>query len=216
MFSQLITLFSRQRFYELLFKHGFERYSKGYSSRDHFVAMLFCQLAQAKSLREICGRLACCIGRLRHLGMKDAPNKSTLSYANAHRPWQMYRDLFYDTLKWCRLARPGKHKFRFRNKLLALDSTTISLCLSLFPWAKFRRAKGAIKLHLLLDHDGYLQYCWSSSFSLNPNSPSRCLIWWCSFDGIYFLTGTYGIGSTAHLMYCRSSQGLSNIRYHLP
>jgi len=89
--------------------------------------------------------------------MKDALKKSTLSYANAHRPWTMYRDLFYDTLAFCRQAAPGKHrKFHFRNKLLSMDSTTISLCLSLFPWAKFRRTKGAVKLHLLLDHDGYL------------------------------------------------------------
>ena len=75
--------------------------------------------------------------------MKKAPNKSTLSYANAHRPWQMYQDLFYDTLGWCRSFTPGKHKFRFKNKLLSLDSTTVSLCLSLFPWAKFRKRKGA-------------------------------------------------------------------------
>ena len=88
--------------------------------------------------------------------MKDSPKKSTLSYANAQRPWQMYRDLFYQTLDICKHSAPGKHKFRFKNKLLSLDSSTISLCLSLFPWAKFRRTKGAVKLHLLLDHDGYL------------------------------------------------------------
>ncbi|MBU1163708.1 MAG: DUF4372 domain-containing protein, partial [Proteobacteria bacterium] len=82
---------------------------KKYSSWDHFVAILFCQLAQAKSLREICGGLACRMGKLRHLGMKNAPNKSTLSYANAHRPWQMFRDLFYDTLDFCKQAAPGKH-----------------------------------------------------------------------------------------------------------
>ncbi len=134
---------------------GAERYAKGYSSWDHFVAMLFCQLAQAKSLREICGGLACTTGKLRHLGMKEAPNKSTLSYANAHRPWQMFRDLFYETLSYCRMAAPKNRKFRFKNKLLSLDSSTISLCLSLFPWAEFRRTKGAVKLHLLLDHDGY-------------------------------------------------------------
>jgi hypothetical protein len=156
LFSQLLALFSRQEFYRLVVKHGAERYSKGYNSWDHFTAMLFCQLAQAKSLREICGGLACCIGKLRHLGLKDAPKKSTLSYANAHRPWEMFRDLFYATLKTCKSAAPGKHRFRFKNKLLSLDSSTISLCLSLFPWAKFRRTKGAVKLHLLLDHDGYL------------------------------------------------------------
>jgi hypothetical protein len=69
----------------------------------------------------------------------------------------MYKDLFYETLEFCKKAAPGKaKKFRFKNKLLSLDSSTISLCLALFPWAKFRRTKGAVKLHLLLDHEGYL------------------------------------------------------------
>ena len=156
LFSQLVALFNRTKFHNLVFRHRAERYAKGFSSWDHFVAMLFCQLAQAKSLREICGGLSCCMGKLRHLGVKKAPNKSTLSYANTNRPWQMYRDLFYQTLEVCKMAAPGKHRFRFKNKLLSLDSSTISLCLSLFPWAKFRRTKGAVKLHLLLDHDGYL------------------------------------------------------------
>lgn len=156
LFSQLIALFDRQHFHRLVWRHRAEHGAKGFSSWDHFVAMLFCQIAQAKSLREICGGLSCCLGKLRHLGMKDAPNKSTLSYANSHRPWQMFQDLFYSTLETCRQASPGKTKFRFKNKLLSMDSTTISLCLSLFPWAKFRRTKGAVKLHLLLDHDGYL------------------------------------------------------------
>jgi len=156
LFSQLVALFNRGQFHGLVFRHQAERYAKSFNSWDHFVAMLFCQLAQAKSLREICGGLSCCLGKLRHLGVKKAPNKSTLSYANAHRPWQMYQDLFYQTLNVCRMSGTGKHRFRFRNKLLSLDSSTISLCLSLFPWAKFRRTKGAVKLHLLLDHDGYL------------------------------------------------------------
>jgi len=149
LFSQLIAVFNRNKFYHLVIEHKAERYSKGFSSWDQFVAMLFCQLAQAKSLREICGGLACCLGKLRHLGMNEAPKKSTLSYANAHRPWEMFRDLFYQTLDICRTAAPGKHKFKFKNKLLSMDSSTISLCLSLFPWAKFRRTKGAVKLYLL-------------------------------------------------------------------
>ncbi|VFQ46149.1 DUF4372 domain-containing protein [Desulfoluna butyratoxydans] len=114
--------------------------------------MLFCQIAQAKSLREISGGLTSANGKLRHVGMKQSQSKSTLSYSNQKQPWEMYRSLFYETL--------GKaqtwHKFRFKHKLLSLDSTTISLCLVLFPWAKFRRTKGAVKLHLFLDHDGYL------------------------------------------------------------
>jgi Domain of unknown function (DUF4372)/Transposase DDE domain len=155
LFSQLLNLINRQRFYGLVYRHRSERYAKKFSSWDHFVAMLFCQLAQAKSLREICGGLACCLGKLKHPAMTNAPNKSTLSYANAHRPWQMFQDLFYETLDFCRQVEPLK-KFRFKNKLLTFDATTISLCLSMFPWAKFRRTKGAVKLHLLLDHDGYL------------------------------------------------------------
>jgi hypothetical protein len=155
LFSQLVALFSKRKFYQLVKDHQAERYCKGYSSWDHFVAMLFCQLAQAKSLREICGGLACTMGKLRHLGMKEPPNKSTLSYANSHRPWQMFRSLFYETVNMCKMSAPKNRKFRFKNKLLSLDATTISLCLALFPWAEFRRTKGAVKLHLLLDHDGY-------------------------------------------------------------
>jgi hypothetical protein len=156
LFSQLVKLFDRNKFYRLVSKHQAERYSKGFDSWDQFVSMLFCQLAQAKSLREISNGLSSCIGKLRHLGMKEAPKRSTLSYANANRPWGMYQDLFYETLSFCRMTTSLKHTFRFKNKLLSLDSTTISLCLSLFPWAKFRHTKGAVKLHLLLDHDGYL------------------------------------------------------------
>jgi hypothetical protein len=156
LFSQLVALFNRGKFHSLVFRHKAERYVKAFSSWDQFVAMLFCQFAQAKSLREICGGLSCCLGKLRHLGVKKAPNKSTLSYANANRPWQMFQDLFYQTLDMCKSAGTGKHRFKFKNKLLSMDSSTISLCLSLFPWAKFRRTKGAVKLHLLLDHDGYL------------------------------------------------------------
>ena len=156
LFSQLVSFFNRNQFKKLVTKHNSERYSKGFSSWDQFVSMLFCQLAQAKSLREICSGLSCCMGKLRHIGMTEAPKKSTLSYANGVRPWEMYEELFYETLAFCKNAGVGKHKFRFKNKLLSLDSTTISLCLSLFPWAKFRRTKGAVKLHMLLDHDGYL------------------------------------------------------------
>ncbi|MBW1700131.1 MAG: DUF4372 domain-containing protein [Deltaproteobacteria bacterium] len=85
--------------------------------------LLLCQLAQAKSLREICGGLACTTGKLRHPGLTEAPNKSTLSYAKAHRPWQMFQDLFYATLDLCKATAPRKRRFRFKNKLLSLDST---------------------------------------------------------------------------------------------
>lgn len=154
-FSQLLGLINRSIFQSLVHKHGAERYAKGYSCWEQLVQMLFCHFAHAKSLREICNGLACCLGKLKHLNFNSRPNKSTLSYANAHRPWQLYRDLFFEILKKCQVVAPGK-KFSFKNKLLSLDATLIELCLSLFPWADFRSTKGAVKLHLLLDHDGYL------------------------------------------------------------
>lgn len=154
-FSQLLSFFNRGEFQKLASELKSDRYAKGFSSWDQFTAMLFCQLAQAKSLREICGGLACCLGKLSHLGLGKAPTKSTLSYANARRPWQLYQALFYQLLQKCRSIAPGK-KFRFKNRLLSMDATVVDLCLNMFPWAKFRRTKGAVKLHLLLDHDGYL------------------------------------------------------------
>jgi hypothetical protein len=117
--------------------------------------MLFCQLGRAHSLREITGGLRSCEGKLKHLGI-TTPSRSTLAYANEHRPWQLYQRLFLQLLDRCQSQVQGKKKFRFKNKLMGLDSTNIDLSVTLFDWAKFRRTKGAIKLHLLLDHDGYL------------------------------------------------------------
>jgi len=158
-FSQLLRLFPRLEFEALVAKHGAEKHAKGFSCWTQFVAMAFCQLSQADSLREICTGLSCTLGKLRHLGVSEAPKRSTLSYANAHRPAAMYEELFWQTLSRFRGAGelgPRRCAFRFKNKLLSLDSTTVSLCLSLFPWAKHKRAKGGVKAHVLLDHDDYM------------------------------------------------------------
>jgi len=159
LFSQLLHHFPRTEFAQLVAKHQAEHRSKGFSCWSQLVSMLFCHMAHADSLREICGGLACCIGKLRHLGISKAPNKSTLSYANQHRPAALYEDLFWTMLQRFRASGglgSRKRKFRFKNKLLSLDSTTISLCLNMFPWASFRRAKGGVKVHVLLDHDDYM------------------------------------------------------------
>jgi len=159
LFNQLLQHFPRTEFASLVKQHQAERDAKGFTCWTQFVAMEFCQLAHADSLREICNGLACSEGKLVHLGILNAPNKSTLSYANEHRPATLYEDLFYTVLNRFREQQglgARKSKFRFKNKLLSLDSTTISLCLQLFPWAKFRRAKGGVKAHVLLDHDDYL------------------------------------------------------------
>jgi hypothetical protein len=155
MFSQLLKLFPRAEFQALAKQAKAERHARGFSSWGQFVAMLFCQLGRANSLREICGGLASCEGKLSHLGI-SAPSRSTLSYANEHRPWQLYEAVFHKLLARCQSLGQGRRKFRFKNRLVSLDSTVIDLCMSLFDWAKFKRTKGAIKLHLLLDHDGYL------------------------------------------------------------
>ena len=160
LFSQLLRHFPRFQFAQLVKKHGAERHAKGFTCWTQFVAMSFCHLARADSLREICNGLACCLGKLTHLGIDTPPNKSTLSYANSHRSAGLYEEVFWSTLGHFRsngqLGVPGKAKFRFKNKLLSLDSTLISLCLSMFPWARFRRAKGGVKVHVLLDHDDYM------------------------------------------------------------
>ena len=155
-FSQILQLFPRSEFQEAVKAHSAERHARGFSSWGQFIAMLFCQLGHAKSLREICGGLAASEGKLRHLGLPEAPSRSTLAYANEHRPWQLYETVFHQLLGRCQALAKGKKKFRFRNKLMSLDATVIDLCAEVFDWARFRHTKGAVKLHLLLDHDGYL------------------------------------------------------------
>jgi hypothetical protein len=158
LFSQLLSHFPRSDFSRLVVAHQAERNAKGFSCWTQFVAMLFCQLAHADSLRDISNGLRCCLGKLKHLGIDRAPCRSTLSYANAHRPAALFEDLYFAAYAHFQ-ANGGlgsrKTKFRFKNKLLSFDSTTISLCLSLFPWAKFRKAKGGVKVHTGLDHDSY-------------------------------------------------------------
>ena len=153
-FSQVLQLFPRTEFQQAVAATRAERHARGFTCWGQFVAMLFCQLGRAHSLREICGGLASCEGRLAHLGI-EAPSRATLAYANAHRPWQLYERVFYQLLAKCRQVASGK-KFRFKNKLVSLDATVIDLCAEIFSWAKFRRTKGAVKLHFTLDHDGYL------------------------------------------------------------
>jgi len=155
LFSQILSLFQRSDFARHAKELKAEYHARGFSSWDQFVAMLFCHLAQARSLREISDGLKSCEGRLKHLGLEKEPKRSTLSYANAHRPWELFKRLFYDLLAKCQEISPRK-KFRFKNRLLTLDSTTIELCATMFDWAHWRQTKGAVKLHLLLDHDGYL------------------------------------------------------------
>src|ERR1035441_7460286 len=153
-FSQLLSSLPDREFRRCVARYGGDARLRGFSCWDQYLSMAFAQLTYRDGLRA-----GCCLGRLVHVGILRAPCRSTLSYANEHRPAALFEDLFFTALARFR-GQQGlgtrQHKFRFKNKLLSLDSTTISLCLTMFPWAKFRRAKGGVKAHVLLDHDDYL------------------------------------------------------------
>ncbi|MCT1526693.1 IS4 family transposase [Sphingobacterium hotanense] len=157
LFSQIISNLDRSVFNKLVKEHGSDKHQKGYNSWTHLVAMLFCQFAKSQSLRDISNGLRSATGNLNHLGVQSAPSKSSISYQNKHRGWELFRDLYYALLQ--RLGQQAgfkQVKFKIKSKIFLLDSTTISLCLSVFDWAKYKTAKGAVKMHTLLDYDGNL------------------------------------------------------------
>ena len=127
---------------------------RSYNRWSQFMAMLIGQLSGRKSLRDIVDNLKVQQRRLYHLGMKPT-SRATLARVNEKQPASLYQAIFFELLKKCQMVSPG-HKFSFKNKLYLLDTTTIDLCLSVFPWAQFRKRKGAIKLHMGIDADGYL------------------------------------------------------------
>lgn len=148
-FVQILALIDRTDFARPVRQHAAERAAKGFSCWDHFVAMLFCQMGSAHSLREICGGLAIALGKLVHLGVQRTPTCSTLAYANAHRPWQLYETLFYQVVTRCQtVAALKRRRFRFKYPLRTMDTTLIELCATVFDWARFVRTKGGLKLHL--------------------------------------------------------------------
>jgi hypothetical protein len=161
MFAQLLSLIDRGNFQKAVKERGSDKGAKGFSSWSHFICLLFAQLAGAGSLREVAGGLAGALGKLNHLGIFRPPNKSTLSYANNHRPWQLFEDIFKVMLSKARsLGQDRKKKFKFKNPLYSIDSSVIDLCLEVFDWALYKRTKGAVKLHLMLEHQTYLP-CWA-------------------------------------------------------
>jgi Transposase DDE domain/Domain of unknown function (DUF4372) len=154
LFQQLLNTVPRAQFEGLVARRRSDFGARGFTSYDQYVAMMFCHLGRAQ-LREIENGLRSAGGKLNHLGI-GVPKRTTLAYANKHRPWELFRDLFDTVRDRCRSVQSGRHKLRFKNPLRSLDSTTIEVVSEMFDWTKYNKAKGAIKLHLLLDHDGYL------------------------------------------------------------
>jgi len=153
-FSQLLKLVSRHEFETLAKQHHEGQKLRKMSRWSQFVALSLAQLSGRSSLRDIVSNLSAQAARLYHLGTGNV-TRSSLSRVNESQPYTLYEALFHKLLSRCQGVAP-KHGFRFGNRLYSLDSTTIDLCLSVFPWAKFRRAKGAVKVHVGLDHDGLL------------------------------------------------------------
>ena len=157
LFSQIVSKLCRQKFSKLVKEHQPDKHVKCYSSWTHLVAMLFCQFAQSQSVRDISNGLRSATGNLNHLGINRAPSKSSVSYQNKHRNWKLFRAYYYQLLGSLGQQAGFKQvKFKIKSKIFFLDATTISLCLSIFDWAKYKTAKGAVKMHTLLDFDGNL------------------------------------------------------------
>ena len=154
-FSQLIEFLPHQEFQKCVARYGGDRYLKHLSCWDQYLAMAFAQLTYRESLRDIEACLRSVSGKLYHMGFRGKVARSTLADANEARNWRIYADFAQVLIA---IARPLHARdpigVDLEQSLYALDSTTIDLCLSLFPWAKFRRRKAAVKMHTLLDLHG--------------------------------------------------------------
>src|SRR5882724_8787259 len=158
LFNQLLQHFPRAEFAALVKKHGAEHAAKGFTCWTQFVSMLFCQLGRADSLREICNGLACCLGRLVHLGINKAPCRSTLSYANEHRPAALFEELFWTAS--ARFRQPtgaGRQEAQiplqqqtpvvgFDHYLAVLDPVSVGQIPSRQGWGQSPRAAGPRRL----------------------------------------------------------------------
>jgi hypothetical protein len=151
-FNQLLQILPKQEFASFVMQHNGDKYVKYFSCWQQLIALLYAQTTGKDSLREIETGLMCQQKSWSYLGIEGI-SKSNLARANRDRDYQIYEFLFYALLKRCNELTPNHEtEFNFQNDLYSLDSTTISLCLSLFPWAEFRKQKGAFKLHTLFNN----------------------------------------------------------------
>lgn len=150
---QVLSLVPRHDFDKQVAALDTDRYVKTFTTWNQFSTMLYAQAGGKQSLRDIQNGVAAQGAKFYHLGLPEGVKRSTLADANKNRSYVVFENLFYTILSRCKDITP-KHRFRFKNPLYSFDSTTIDLCLSAFPWAKFRTAKGAIKLHCQLDYSG--------------------------------------------------------------
>ena len=153
-FAQLLKMVPRHGFETLASQNHEGRRLRKMTRWSQFVAMTLSQLSGRASLRDVVSNLSAQTAKLYHLGT-TVVTRSSLARVNEKQPYSLYEQLAGKLLIQCQRRAP-RHSFRFKNKLYSLDASTIDLCLSVFPWAKFRTTKGAVKLHVGLDHDGLL------------------------------------------------------------
>ncbi len=158
LFSQILANISREKFDTLVKKHQSDKHNKGLKSWTHLVSMLFCHIGGACSVRDISNGLSSTTGNLSHLGIFRVPCKSSLSYMNTHRSYELFKDFYFQLLDQL----VSKHSFakkgllQLKRKIYLVDASIIPLCLDIFDWAVYRTSKGAVKLHAVLDYDGCL------------------------------------------------------------
>jgi hypothetical protein len=150
-FNQLLNFLPRHKFDQFVGQHQGDRYTKRLTTWNQLVALLYAQATGKDSLREIETGLNLNKNTWHHLGIGSVA-RSSLADANSRRSYQIFEQLFYSLLSQCREIIPEENKFNFKNPLYSFDSTTIELCLNLFDWAKYRTAKGALKIHTLLNN----------------------------------------------------------------
>ena len=154
-FSQLVDFLPRYQFQLCVDRYQGDRYVKDFSCWDQFLCLAFAQLTYRESLRDIEACLRSQRAKLYHMGFRGRISRNTLAHANQTRPWRIFADFARALIAQARqMYRDQPFAVELDQTVYALDSTTIDLCLSLFPWAQFRRRKSAVKIHTLLDLRG--------------------------------------------------------------
>lgn len=156
--SQIINRINKNQVKELICRKGSDKHNKGINTWTHLISMIFLHLSKSSSLREVSNGLKSATGNVNHMGIAQVPSKSSLSYINKHRDWHVFKDIYFSLYDQLQVSNRDKRlKFKIKTKhIKLLDSTLISLCMSAFDWAKYKRSKGAVKLHTLLDYDSCL------------------------------------------------------------
>ena len=154
-FAELIAHLPHKEFQKCVTRYDGDHHDRRFSCWDQYLAMAFAQFTYRESLRDIEACLGAMQGKLYHLGFRGKVARSTLADANETHDWRIFGDFAHYLIGVARsLHAEDAHGLGLDHALYALDSTTIDLCLSLFPWAKFRKHKAAVKMHTLLDLQG--------------------------------------------------------------